>query len=463
MSKSVTVYAPFDQTPIKDLPLHSAEDLEKMLAAAHEAFRARRWLQPFERIEVLSAIAALMEKHQEELVHISAQEGGKPHADTLVEVKRAIQGVQVAIHAMHEQGGKEIPMGLTPASSNRIAFTRREPIGVIASISAFNHPINLTVHQTIPAIAVGCPVLIKPALTTPLSCLRMMELYREAGLDEVWCRALIAETDVAERLVTDSRIGYLSFIGSPGVGWMLRSKLAPGVRAALEHGGVAPVSVDADADIEGMIPALAKGAFYHAGQVCVSVQRVFAHTSIAAKVAGALAAVAEKLLVGDPLDPKTEVGPLISPANVDRVASWVQEAVDQGARALCGGERLSNTCYKPTVLWNPPAQTTVSQQEIFGPVVCVYPVKDRDEAIRRANDSPFAFQAAVFTKDLDAALDTVQRLNATAVMVNDHTAFRVDWMPFGGRDQSGLGMGGIPFSMEEMTRTKMMVIKSSVL
>jgi len=244
---------------------------------------------------------------------------------------------------------------------------------------------------------------------------------------------------------------------------MLRSKLAPGARAALEHGGVAPVIVEADADLEAMIPALAKGGFYHAGQVCVSVQRVFAHTSIAAKVAGALTAEAEKLVVGDPLDPQTQVGPLISPANVDRVETWVQQAVDQGARALCGGARLSNTCYKPTVLWNPPEEATVSQQEIFGPVVCVYPVKDRDEAIRRANRSPFAFQASVFTRDLDAALDAVQRLNATAVMVNDHTAFRVDWMPFGGRDQSGLGMGGIPYSMEEMTRIKMMVFKSAVL
>jgi acyl-CoA reductase-like NAD-dependent aldehyde dehydrogenase len=463
MGNTITVQAPYDRRTISELPLHAAADLETMLSAAHTAFRERRWLQPHERIDVLSAIAALMQKHQDELVHIAAQEGGKPHADTLVEVKRAIQGVHVAIHAMHEQSGTEVPMGLTPSSTNRMAFTRREPIGVIASISAFNHPVNLTVHQTIPAIAVGCPVIIKPAMTTPLSCLRMMELYREAGLDEVWCRALIAETDVAERLVTDRRIGYLSFIGSPGVGWSLRSKLAPGARAALEHGGVAPVIVEADADVDAMIPALAKGGFYHAGQVCVSVQRVFAHKSVARKVANALTAAAEKLRVGDPLDPKTEVGPLITPANVDRVETWVREAVQQGAKALCGGERLSDTCYKPTVLWDPPADATVSQQEIFGPVVCVYPVKDRDEAIRRANDSPFAFQASVFTRDLDAAVDCVHRLNATAVMVNDHTAFRVDWMPFGGRDQSGLGMGGIPFTMEEMTRIKMMVIKSSVL
>jgi len=464
MSKSVIVYAPFDQTPIQELPLQTAAQVDAMLAEAHERFLDRdRWLKPHERVDLLAAIAQLMEKHEDELVELSAREGGKPHADTVVEVKRAIQSVQVAIHNLHEMAGKEIPMGLTPSSVNRMAFTRHEPIGVVASVSAFNHPVNLVIHQTIPAIAVGCPVIIKPAMTTPLSCLRLMELYREAGLEEVWCRAVITENAEAQQLVTDSRVAYLSFIGSAAVGWSLRSKLAPGARAALEHGGIAPVIIEADADITEMIPALAKGGFYHAGQVCVSVQRVFAHKDIAQRVAQELATQAKALVVGDPLDRNTEVGPLITPANVDRVEAWVNEAVQAGATLVCGGERLSATCYQPTVLLNPPLDAKVSQQEIFGPVVCVYEYQDRQEAIRRANAVPYGFQAAIFTRDLDSALDTMQRLNATAVMVNDHTAFRVDWMPFGGRDQSGLGMGGIPYTMHEMTRIKMMVFKSSVL
>jgi acyl-CoA reductase-like NAD-dependent aldehyde dehydrogenase len=361
---------------------------------------------------------------------------------------------------MHEQSGREIPMGLTPASVNRLAFTHPEPIGVIASISAFNHPINLIVHQTIPAIAVGAPVIIKPALKTPRTCLRMMQLYREAGLAEVWCRALVCNDDLSEKFATDARISYLSFIGSAAVGWMLRSKLAPGARAALEHGGIAPVLVEPDADIDDMAPGLAKGGFYHAGQVCVSVQRVFAHEDVAEKVAEAVRAQADQMRVGDPLDPKSDVGPLITPENVERVGTWVKEAVEAGARLLCGGEALSETCYKPTVLLDPPADAKVSRMEIFGPVVCVYSVADRNEAIRRANETPFHFQASVFTRDVDAAFDAAQRLDATAVMINDHTAFRVDWMPFGGRDHSGLGLGGIPYTMHEMTRTKMMVIKS---
>jgi len=263
--------------------------------------------------------------------------------------------------------------------------------------------------------------------------------------------------------VTDERINYLSFIGSSAVGWKLRSKLSPGTRCALEHGGAAPVIVEPDAEIEAMIDSLLQGGFYHAGQVCVSVQRIFAHESLCDRVAELLAAKASKLIVGDPLDKDTQVGPLILPREVDRVEQWVNEAREQGATVVCGGHRISDTCYAPTVLLNPPADANVSALEIFGPVVCIYSYKDRHEAIERANSLPFAFQAAVFTNTLDVALDTVKRLNATAVMVNDHTAFRVDWMPFGGRDSSGIGMGGIPYTMHEMTREKMMVFKSKVL
>jgi len=238
--------------------------------------------------------------------------------------------------------------------------------------------------------------------------------------------------------------------------------LAPGTRCTLEHGGAAPVIVEPDADFDEMLPALLKGGFYHAGQVCVSVQRVFVHESICESLANQLAEMASNLVVGDPLDENTEVGPLILPREVDRVEEWVNEAVDQGAKLLCGGKRISETCYEPTVLLNPPANVRVSIDEIFGPVVCVYSYSDRDKAIEIANSLDVHFQASVFTKDLDIALDTVKKLNATAVMVNDHTAFRVDWMPFGGRDSSGIGMGGIQYSMHEMTREKLMVIKSKI-
>ena len=455
---------PFDGTLIKEIPLNDANDVEKALQVAHGLFLDRaRWLPAWQRIAILEKVAGIMNGQIDELTRIAAEEGGKPWADSRVEVLRAINGVKLGIEHLAQLKGEQVPMGLTEASVNRMAFTMREPIGVVSSISAFNHPLNLIVHQTIPAIAAGSPVIIKPALTTPLSCLKFMEILAEAGLPDGWCQCLVCENEDSEKLVTDERVNYLSFIGSANVGWFLRSKLSPGTRCALEHGGAAPVIVEADADFEPMINSLLKGGFYHAGQVCVSVQRVFAHESICQQVAEQLSAGAGKLVVGDPLDQQTEVGPLILPREVDRVESWVDEAREQGATVLCGGHRISDSCYAPTVLLNPPQGVAVSRKEIFGPVVCVYSYQDRHEAIKRANDLPYAFQAAVFTQDLDVALDTVSSLNATAVMVNDHTAFRVDWMPFGGRDASGIGMGGIQYSMHEMTREKMMVIKSRVL
>ena len=228
----------------------------------------------------------------------------------------------------------------------------------------------------------------------------------------------------------------------------------------MEHGGAAPVIVEPGCDIRFYVTRTYAGVVLSCGQVCVSVQRVFVHKSICDSLVDQLVAGASKLVIGDPLDKKTDIGPLILPREVDRVEQWVNEAVQAGAALMCGGNRLSETCYAPTVLLNPPHDSKVSKLEIFGPVVCVYSYTDREEAIKLANDLEVHFQAAVFTKDIDIAIDTVSRLNATAVMVNDHTAFRVDWMPFGGRDSSGIGMGGIPYSMMEMTREKLMVIKS---
>jgi acyl-CoA reductase-like NAD-dependent aldehyde dehydrogenase len=460
MSQKLKVYAPYDQSLIKEIPMAGKDEAEKVLERANSLFLERAgWIPAFERKAILEKVADLMKERVEELTQTAAREGGKPYKDSKVEVHRAINGIQIANEEISQLKGEQIPMGLTEASANRLAFTMREPIGVVLSISAFNHPLNLIVHQTITAFAAGCPVIIKPAANTPLSCLAFMDILQEAGLPEGWVQCIVCDNEVAEYMVTDKRINYLSFIGSANVGWYLKTKVARGTRVALEHGGVAPVIVEKDADLDEMLPLLAKGGFYHAGQVCVSVQRVFVHEDIAEEVAKRLAELAGKLKVGDPMDEATEVGPLISIDEVDRVEEWVREAEENRGKILCGGKKLSDTCYAPTVVFNPPQEVQLSREEVFGPVVCVYPYSDREEAIRLANDMEYHFQAAVFTKNIDTAFDCVDKLNATAVMVNDHTAFRVDWMPFGGRDASGEGMGGIPYSMHEMTRLKMMVFK----
>lgn len=466
---TIDVNNPFDQSLIKSLPVSSSEQLESAISKAHSLVEDRdNWLPAHQRVGILERVIEIMSEQIEELTQLAASEGGKPYIDSKVEVLRAINGVKLAIEHIPQIKGEQIPMGHTASSANRIAYTQREPIGVVCSVSAFNHPLNLIVHQTIPALAVGCPVLIKPAALTPLSCFRFVEILQQAGLPDGWCTALLTSREDSEKMVCDERVNFFSFIGSAKVGWMLQSKLSPGTRSALEHGGAAPVIIDQSmfddaGDVNEMLESLTKGGFYHAGQVCVSVQRVYVHESHAENFAQALADKADKLVVGNQLDPNTEVGPLITTKEVDRVDEWVEQAKQSGGKVLCGGKRISDTCYAPTVILDPAEDANVSQLEIFGPVVCVYSYSDKSDAIARANGLPFAFQASVFTKLLDDALDTSNRLNATAVMVNDHTAFRVDWMPFGGRDASGIGMGGIQYSMHEMTRDKMLVIKSNVL
>src|SRR4051794_7003766 len=261
----------YDREPIAEIPVDDASALKAKLEIATQAFRNRDgWPKPHERIAILRRLAALMEPRRDHLARQIAREGGKPLSDALVEVGRAIDGVLNAAEEMRTFAGREIPMGLTAASTDRWAFTTKEPIGVVVAISAFNHPLNLIVHQVVPAIAVGCPVIVKPASATPLSCIEFVALVHEAGLPEPWCQTLIAGGDLAERLATDPRVAFLSFIGSARVGWSLHHKLAPGTRSALEHGGVAPAIVDRSADLDRIIEPGVKGGYYHAGQVCVS-------------------------------------------------------------------------------------------------------------------------------------------------------------------------------------------------
>ena len=453
------VLNPYNLSKIGEVPTVAWEAIDQYLTTAKQLSKDRKaWLPEHERIAILKKAATIMEGRFDELAKLIANEGGKPLVDARVEVTRAIDGIGLCVKELAVNVGRQIPMGLTAAGAGHLAFTQREPIGPVVAISAFNHPLNLIVHQVAPAIAVGCPVLVKPAEDTPLSCQAFVEIMYEAGLPEDWCRFVACDIPAAEKMVTDARVAFFSFIGSSRVGWMLRSKLAPGTRCALEHGGVAPVIVDESADWDAMIPSLLKGGFYHSGQVCVSVQRVFAPKAQAEALAKQLAEGANKLVVGDATEENVDCGPLIRPGEVDRIENWVNEAIEEGATLVCGGKRLGNTTYSPTVLLNPSESSKVSTQEVFGPVVCVYGYEDIDAAIEQANALPFAFQASVFTKSLDVAMAAIRDLDASAVMVNQHTAFRVDWMPFEGRKQSGYNVGGIKYTMHDMTQEKMAVI-----
>lgn len=458
----IKVVQAYDRAPFAEVQSDDADALEIKLEAARRAFLDRDgWLVPHERIAVLRRLANLLGGKVNHFARLIAREGGKPLADATVEAMRAVDSVQSAADEMRTFAGQEIPMGLTAASTGRMAFTIKEPIGVVAAISAFNHPLNLIVHQVVPAIAVGCPIIVKPATTTPLCCLEFVALVREAGLPEPWCQTFLPEhTALAEALATDSRVAFLSFIGSASVGWRLHSKLAPGTRCALEHGGAAPVIVDRSANLDQTIPSLVKGGYYHAGQVCVSTQRIFVHEAVKVEFLARFTKAVKALEVGDPLSPTTEVGPLILPKEADRVMSWIDEAEAAGAAVSTGAERLSETMVGPTILVEPPPSVRVSREEVFGPVTCVYGFNSLEAVFQAANSLPVAFQAAIFTQDLACALQMSRRLDASAVMINDHTAFRADWMPFAGRRQSGYGIGGIPWTMREMTQEKMIVFRA---
>lgn len=451
----------FDQVPIVEIKTDDAEALERKLQAADRAFKDRDgWLKPHQRIAILRKLAALMEDKRDHFALQIAREGGKPLPDAIIETNRAIDGVRNAADELRNFAGREIPMGLSAAAENRWAFTTKEPIGIVAAISAFNHPLNLIVHQVAPAIAVGCPVIVKPAITTPLSCLDFVAQVREAGLPEPWCQTfVVSDNHLAEKLATDSRVAFLSFIGSARVGWSLHAKLAPGARSALEHGGAAPAIIDRSANLDKVIEPIVKGGFYHAGQVCVSTQRIYVHKDIADDFTQKLITRVEKLRTADPTLNDTEVGPLILPREADRIAEWIAEAVRDGATLATGGKRLSDTIMQPAVLLDPAPDAKISRQEIFGPVVAVYRYGDLDEAITRANSLPTAFQASIFAQDIDVAMRAADRLEASAVMINDPTAFRTDWMPFAGRKESGYGTGGIPYTMRDMTQDKMIVMR----
>ncbi|CAB9543824.1 Glyceraldehyde-3-phosphate dehydrogenase (NADP(+)) (EC [Bathymodiolus brooksi thiotrophic gill symbiont] len=443
---------------LAELQMHDGVQVEQMLSNAQGRHQIGR-LPEIQRIEILQKLADLVEAEHEDFSCLIANEGGKPIRDARVEVTRAISGIRIAIRELGNIQGEKVPMDYTPAGAGHKAHTILEPIGVVVAVSAFNHPLNLAIHQVIPAIATGCPVIIKPASLTPLCTLRLAELIQQAGLPAGWVQVALLNNENAEKLVTDPRVAFFSFIGSAKVGWYLKSKLAFGTRCALEHGGVAPLIFDEYADEEGFVNGVVKASMYHSGQVCVSVQRVYVPEKRAQDLAEKIATIAARQVVGDAIDENTDLGPLISPKEIDRIEGWVNAAVASGAQLMTGGKRINAVSYAPTVLLNPAKDAKVSTQEVFAPVVCIYGYKTLEEAIEQANSLEVSFQSSVFSDNAETAMAIAKKLQASAVMINDYTTFRVDWMPFSGRKHSGYGIGGIGYSMRDMLEYKMIVSK----
>ncbi len=455
------VKSPWNSEQIGEVDTHNQSQIEKILINAEKISKLKGIdFPPIERIKILKLFCQKINDNIEDLAKLATSEGGKPITDSVVEIKRGIEGVESCIEILKSESGNVIPMNINEASSNRIAFTQKEPIGLVLAISAFNHPFNLIIHQIIPAIATGCVVIVKPAEDTPLSCKKIIEMLYEVGLPKNRCFFVMPESlDLATKLVSDSRIDFFSFIGSSKVGWFLRSKLAAGTRCSLEHGGMAPTFITSNSNLDLCTKSIARGGFYHAGQVCVSVQRVYLKKDISDIFLEKFINEVNKINLGDPMNTKTVVGPLIRHSEVNRVDEWVKEAIQNGSKLILGGNKLSSCTYDKTILLNPNKKDKVAKNEIFGPVVTINEYDDLKDAIEHANSVDVSFQASLFTDKIEEILMFYEKINASSVFHNDHTAFRVDWMPFAGLKNSGHGIGGIKYSMHDMQIDKMLILR----
>lgn len=435
--------------------LHQAgpADVDRAVRAADQAMRQNP-LSAYERYSILRRLADLFGEHHEELALTIAREGGKPLKDARAEVSRAQQTVIVSSEEAKRIHGETVPLDAAPGTGHRFGLYMRVPVGVVAAISPFNFPLNLVVHKVAPAIAAGCAVVLKPASTTPLTAVMLANLLTEAGLPPGYLNLVVGPgSAVGDQLVKHPAVRMVTFTGSPGVGLAIHQ--AAGLKKiTLELGNNSANIVHRDADVVQAASLLAQRSYGSAGQFCVSVQRIYVHEDIVARYQEEMLAAIARLKVGNPEDPTTDVGPLITDSEARRVHEWVDEARTGGARILTGGER-SGPLMAPTLLTDVVADMKVVAQEVFGPVASIIPYTDFDEAIRMVNEGPYGLQAGVFTHELDLAWRAAAKIETGGVNINDTSSFRADHMPYGGQKDSGIGREGPRFAVEEMTDIRM--------
>jgi acyl-CoA reductase-like NAD-dependent aldehyde dehydrogenase len=451
------VPSPFDGSVAAEVGVPTDADVEEAVQAAHETFRESRNLPSHLRAEALMHLSRRIAERVEEAAEIIAREGGKPMKWSLVEAKRAVSTFRWAAEEVRKGEGELRRLDADAGMEGRLGLIRRFPYGPVLGISPFNFPINLVAHKVAPALAVGAPIVVKPATQTPVGALFLGELVAETDLPGGMLSVLPISGGRAEQLVTDPRIKKVSFTGSGPVGWRLKG-LDPRKRFTLELGGNAGVIVHGDADLDHAAERIAFGGYYQAGQSCISVQRILVQSEVYDAFADRLVKQVEGLVVGDPMDPSTDVGPVIDAGALDRIAAWVDEAVEGGAEVLTGGER-DDPFYRPTVLAGTTPEMKVRCEEIFGPVTTITPYETFEEAVAEVNNSDYGLQAGVFTGSLDRAFQAHRDVEVGGVIVNDQSAFRADQMPYGGSKESGYGREGLRYAMEDMTEPRIMVLK----
>jgi acyl-CoA reductase-like NAD-dependent aldehyde dehydrogenase len=442
---------------IGSVPLTDKETFEEAIKSAQDGFSLISRMPAYERSIILEKTSGRIEQQKDEITRIIAMEAGKAWKHAAAEVARAVQTFKFASEEAKSIHGETVPMDAAIGGEKRIGFYLRFPVGIVGAISPFNFPLNLVTHKVAPAIAAGCSVVLKPASFTPLTSLKLGEIMTEAGLPDGALNIIIGSgSTVGNWLVTDERVSMITFTGSPPVGRDIKAKSGL-KKVTLELGSNSACIIDESADLNLAVPRCIVGSFAYAGQVCISVQRIYVHRKILDEFTQKFMEGTRNLKLGDPLDPETDMGPMITEEDAKRTESWVNEAVADGAKILTGGKRDGNF-YHPTVLTNVKPDMNVMASEIFAPVVCLVPFDHFSDAVRMVNDSIYGLQAGVYTSDIEKAFQAVKGMKVGGVIVNDVPTYRADQMPYGGVKESGIGREGLKYAIEEMTDIKMVVL-----
>ncbi len=454
------ILSPFDNRIVGKIEIPTISQQEIAIQNAQNSYEnIMKNMPSWKRAEILYKVSEFIKRDKELLAQTIAAEGGKPLKDARIEVTRAANTVKMSGDEALQLNGEQITMDRAAGSENHLAFTIKQGLGIVYVISAFNHPVNLICHQLATAFAAGNSALVKPASQTPLSCLKICSYFLEAGLEEGVINVLPIPGAEAEKHISDRRIRFVSFIGSAEVGWKIPKLVANGTGYSLEHGGTAVAVVDKSADLDFASSSILKGGFYHAGQVCVSTQNVFLNEEVYDDFINLIIEKAKKLNTCDPNNENTDIGPIINEWERNRILNQIKQAIDLGAECLIGSNKILDTCIEPTILINTNYEMQVMNSEVFGPVININKYKNLNELIEICNKTPFSFQNAIYTKHIDTAFTFARKINSKTVVINDSTAFRVDWMPFGGAMESGFRVGGVKYSINDLVEEKLIVIK----
>jgi len=452
-AETIDVINPFDGTVIDTVPAGNSADVKAAIETAVEGYEINSNLPVHKRITILKKACEIMENRYEELAKTIATEGSKTINEARKEVGRAINTMMISAEEARRICGETLPFDSAPGSENRVGYYYRFPIGIIAAITPFNDPLNLVAHKLGPAIAGGNSVVLKPATVTPLSALKLAEILLEAGLPPKILSVVTGHgSEIGDALVSDKRVRMVSFTGGVDAGNQIMKKVGL-KKVGMELGSNSPVIVMDDCNLNNAVESCVSGAFWAVGQNCIGVQRIYIQEGIYEQFRDQFVTRTKKYKTGYQLDEDTDMGPMINEKEAVRVIDWVEDAIGKGANLLTGGTRVG-TLVQPTVFEKMPASAKLDCQEVFGPVVSLYPVKTLDEAIDKSNAVDYGLHGAIFTQDLNQAFYAIKKMDVGSVIVNDSTDYRVDLMPFGGVKNSGLGREGIKFSLQEMTEPK---------